>query len=202
MKFFKRVAIYFYVLTISLLSGVVVLFVGHAVSFEDVTYYLNIAYTDQDVRLIVGLGAFAFILVSFILERIIEETRQRERTIAFDNPAGRVSISLDAVEDLVRRLMYRVPEVKEIKPGILVTKKGIEIECRVIFKADVNIPDMTSKLQELIKNKIQEILGLEETIVVRMHVVKITSEEGKSRRNKAEDEEKSQPAVPFQGYRS
>jgi uncharacterized alkaline shock family protein YloU len=202
MRFFTHLAIYFYVLMISLVSGVVIFFVSRLVTLEDVYYYLDLAYNNTEIRMIVGIVAGALVVLSLIFERIIIAGRQRERTIAFDNPSGRVSVSLSAVEDLVRRLVYKMPDIKEVRPNIIATKKGIEIECRLILKADVNIPDLTLKLQELIKNRIQEILGLEEIIIVRIHVVKIISEESKGKRTKEEGEEKSEPIIPFQGYRS
>ena len=201
MRFFRRLAVYFYVLTISLISGIAILFVTRTIPLEDITYYLQIAYTNDDVRLVVGLAASALILISFILERIIADYQQRERTIAFDNPAGRVLISLYAVEDLVRRVLQKIPEIKYVKPNIVATKRGIEVSVRLILKSDVNIPDLTLKLQELIKNKIQEILGVDETMIVRIHVVKIVGEESRPKR-KDDAQEKNEPTpIPFQGYR-
>ena len=201
MRFIRRLAVYFYVLTISLISGVAILFVTRTIPIEDINYYLQIAYTSDDVRLVIGLAASALILISFILERIIADYQQKERTIAFDNPAGRVLISLYAVEDLVRRVLYKIPEIKDVKPKIVATKRGIEISVRLILKADVNIPDLTLKLQELIKNKIQEILGVDETVIVRIHVVKIVGEETRPKRKEDAQEKTETAPIPFQGYR-
>ncbi len=204
MRFFTGVALLFYVFTISIIGGLTILFVSHGVLLEDVINYLSIAYGDLHVRWIVGGVGFALIFLSFTFARIISGGRRKERTVAFDNPTGRVSVSLGAVEDLVRRLMHRLSEVKEARLHIIATKKGIEAEVRLILKADVNIPDLTARLQELVKTKIQEILGIEEAVMVRVHVVKIVSEESKSKRNSGGEEEKIEAAptqVPFHGYR-
>ena len=198
------IALLFYVLTISIIGGVAILFVLHIILLEDVNSYLAVIYNDTHIRSLTGGIGFALIALSFIFARIISGGRQKERTIAFDNPSGRVSISLSAVEDLVRKLMYSLAEIKEVRLHIIATKKGIEVEARLVLKADVNIPDITIRLQELIKSKIQEILGIEEAVIVRIHVVKIVLEEHKPKRGKedAEEKEKLEPApVPFQGYR-
>ena len=202
MRFFTGVALLFYVMTISFIGGVVILFVTHTILLEDVNSYLSIVYYDMHIRSVTGGVGCALIVLSFIFARIISGGRQKERTIAFDNPSGRVSVSLGAVEDLVKRLMYKLQEIKEVRLHIIATKKGIEVDARLILKSDVNIPDITSRLQELVKTKIQEILGIEEAVIVRIHVIKIVSEENKAKRNKEETEEKAEPApVPFHGYR-
>jgi len=203
MKFLTRLAVLFYVAIISLVCGFAILFVMQQFPFEEVTYYLSLAYYDSVIGTSVLTTSGAIMLLSLIFGRIISGGKQEERTIAFDNPSGRVSVSLSAVEDLVRRLMYKVPEVKEVKPSIAASKRGVEIKVRLILKADVNIPETTSRLQDLIKNKIQEILGLDETVLVRIHIIKIISDQSKSKRQKEEEkEEKVEPTVPFQGYRS
>ena len=202
MRFFISVGLLFYVLIISLAAGITLLFIGHVIVLTDVTSFLNVVYSDDQVRGIVGGVSAALIFLSFIFARVISGGRQKERTIAFDNSSGRVSVSLGAVEDLIRRLMYKLAEIKEAKLHIIATKKGIEVETRLILKADVNIPDLTARLQDLVKSKIQEILGIEEAVIVRIHVIKIISEENKSKRSKDDIEEKPEStAVPFHGYR-
>ena len=201
MRFFTGVALLFYVMIISIIGGVTILFVCHVVLLSDVTNYLNVIYSDTHVRTIVGGVGGALIFLSFIFARVISGGRQKERTIAFDNPSGRVSVSLGAVEDLVKRLMYRLPEIKEARLHIIATKKGIDVEARLVLKADVNIPEITSRLQELVRNKIQEILGIEETVVVRIHVIKIVSEENRAKRKGEAEEKVESTTVPFHGYR-
>ncbi|HOW36002.1 MAG TPA: alkaline shock response membrane anchor protein AmaP [Candidatus Omnitrophota bacterium] len=202
MRFFTGIGLLFYVATITILSTAAILLVTHTFPLEEIDKYLAVAYSDNHIRAIVGGVAAALIFLSFIFARIISGGRQKERTIAFDNPAGRVSVSLGAVEDLVRRVIYKIPEIKEVKSHIIATKKGIEVDIRLILKTDVNIPDMTSKLQDLVRSRIQETLGVEETVIVRIHVAKIVTEDIKSKRSKAESEEKnSDAAVPFHGYR-
>ncbi|MFH1360565.1 MAG: alkaline shock response membrane anchor protein AmaP [Candidatus Omnitrophota bacterium] len=202
MKFFTRLAISFYVLIISVLSGAVILFATDVITLNDVSYYLRIVHNDPTVNMAVTITSCGLIIFSFILARIISGNQQKERTIAFDNPSGRVSVSLVAVEDLVKRMLYKNPEVKDVKPTIVAGKKGVSIEAKLVLRADVNIPEMTSKLQDTIKNKIQEILGLDETVTVRLHIIKMISDQSKSKGPRQDKDQESETAVPFQGYRS
>ena len=204
MRFFTRVAILFYVTTISTMGVLVIVFAAtiDASLIEKINYCLNQFSRDQQIKILFGLLGFLFILLSFMFAKIISGAQSKERTIAFDNPGGRVTISLFALEDMIKRLVLRESEIKEVRSNLVATKKGLEVEVRLIFKADVNIPEMTSRLQELIKDKIQDMIGIEETIVVRIHVMKIISDDTKSAKRKGEPADKTETNVPFQGYRA
>ncbi|MFA5115254.1 MAG: hypothetical protein WC469_04235, partial [Candidatus Omnitrophota bacterium] len=58
--------------------------------------------------------------------------------------------------------------------------------------------DLTSRLQEITRSKIQEVLGIEEQIVIRIHISKIITTEEKERKRREPDKE--EPTVPFSGY--
>ncbi len=202
MRFFIHLAILFYFTLISLFCVVAFLFANQQILFEDVVFYLNTAYVDPQIGLGISLSSFLILLLSLPYARILSGSRQKERTIAFDNPSGRVSISLSAMEDTIKRSVLKILEVKEIKPLIRATKKGIEITCRLILRSESNIPELTSRLQEIIKEGVQDVLGIEENVIVQIHITRIVSELGKAKK-KPEGEDlqgREALAVPFQGY--
>ena len=201
MSFLTRLAILFYVGVISVVCGVAILFVTRVVLLQDIFDLMGRAYDEDRLRLIVGLVSGGIIFFSFLFARLIFGHHAQERTIAFDNPSGRVSVSLNALEDLVRRIILRVPEIKEVRSGILATKKGLEVQSRIILRTEVNIPELTNHLQEMIKSKIQDTIGIEEKVIVKIHVVKMVTDETKVKRQKDEPEERPTPTIPFQGYR-
>ena len=149
-------------------------------------------------RLIIGLSGLLLILISFSFAQLILGRFQREKTIAFATSSGEVTIALSAVEDLIKRLSGLLPEIRELRPDVIATKKGIIVDLRVILKSEANIPELTSRLQEITRSKIQEVLGLEEQILIKIHVVKIISAEDKERRRREID--KPGANIPFSGY--
>ena len=210
MKIMARFALSFYVLLTLFLGVTVLLFVGHGlpglpnileIPFDKVSAGLQVIYADPEARLLTAAAALAMLFVNYFFMQAIAEGRQRERTIAFDNPTGRVSVSLQALEDLTRRVIAHVPEVKEVRAAIRAGKRGLEIEARLVLNTDVNIPEMTAQLQELIKRKVQDTIGIEETPTVRIHVAKIIPSHSKGKAAK-EPAAEADPAVPFQGYRA
>ena len=107
-------------------------------------------------------------------------------------------ISLSAIEDLIKRLAYNIVEIKDAKPYVVKRKRDLEVYLRVTLGQETNIPDLTNQLQELIRNRIQEVLRIEDPISVRIHVSKIISAGEKEKKKKQISTE--EPPIPFQGY--
>lgn len=202
MKLITHIAMFFYLAIISVVAVFAISFAAHWIRLEEVNHYLGLAYGSKNFCISIIAVSAGAVLLSFLFSRIIIGVQQKERTIAFENPTGRVSISLGALEDMIKRTVLRIADVKEIKSNIRATKKGIDVTCRLVLKAEGNIPEMTSRIQDLIKSRIQEILGLEENVTVKIHIAKIFSQIDKEKSSR-EDESRnlSDLSVPFKGYR-
>ncbi len=199
MKFLTVFGILFYAAVIIMIGLALIVFSLNLLLPQDISSLLNLAQSSQNSRIIIGLAGAILILVSFSFAQIILGKFQRERTIAFSTSSGQVTISLSAVEDLIRRLTGIIPEIKELRPNVVANKKGIIVDMRVILRTEANIPELTSRLQDIAKSKIQEVLGLEEQIIIRIHVAKIAHDEKDNRRRRDFDKE-DKPTIPFSGY--
>ncbi len=209
MKFLARLAVLFYVTAILFAGSFMLVFAMHGIPrlyeipFRDFYVLLTAFYFDIQMRWFIGILAVIMLIKNYIYMQALIGHQQKGEAIAFDNPSGRVTVSLTAIEDLVRRSISNVPEIKEVRSSIVPGKKALEIDSRIVLNKDVHIPEMTARLQELVRRKIHETIGLEDTIVVRVHVVKIAPEDHKGKRQKgsAENQESIEPTVPFPGYR-
>jgi len=199
MKFFTVFGILFYAAIIMIIGLVLIVFSLNLLLPLDINNLLIYAQSSQHSRIIIGLTGLLLILVSFSFAQIILGRFQREKTIAFSTSSGQVTISLSAVEDLIRRLAGIIPEIKELRPNVVANKKGIIVDMRVILRSEGNIPELTTRLQDITKAKIQEVLGLEEQIIIRIHVAKIAHDEKDNRRRRDFDKE-DKPTIPFSGY--
>jgi uncharacterized alkaline shock family protein YloU len=146
-----------------------------------------------------GICAIGIMFMSFLLAKLIYGRRQMEHTIAFENPNGRVTVSLTALEDLIKRLIVQMPEVKEIRPYMIATRKGLEVDIKLVLRHEVNIPELTARFQDLVRRKIEEAIGAEGKINIRVHVIKISLEDIKS---KKKEEFQIPNQAPFHGYRA
>jgi uncharacterized alkaline shock family protein YloU len=199
MKFFTVLGIIFYAVMIMAIGLALIVFALNLLLPADINNLLILAQSSHNSRVVIGLSGALLILISFSFAQIILGKFQREKTIAFATSSGQVTISLSAVEDLIRRLSGIIPEVKELRPNVVANKKGIVVEMRVVLRSEANIPELTSRLQEITKSKIQEVLGVDEQIIIRIHVAKIAHDE-KDNRRKKDFEKEDRSTIPFSGY--
>ena len=198
MRIFTVLGILFYAVVLILIGMILIIFSVNLLQPQDINNLLAYMQYNINSRIIVGLSGLLLIVISFSFAQLILGRFQRERTIAFTTASGEVTIALSAVEDLIKRLAGVLPEIKELRPDVIATKKGIIVDIRVVLKSEANIPDLTSRLQEITRSKIQEILGLEEQIIIKIHVVKIISIHDADKKRK--ELEKEEPTIPFSGY--
>lgn len=204
MRFWARLGLFFYMSIVMLLSLVIITFVLHwPLGFQDIQDALWNIYNDDKLRIIFGAVALLLLIKNHFYSRAIVGVQQKEKNIAFNNPSGRVSVSLAAMEDLIRRVVARISEVKEARPLIIKTSKGLDVAVRVVLNTEANIPEMTARLQDLIKHKIEDTIGIDEPVIIKIDVVKIIPEDRNAKRNKNKDNNNlDEPQIPFQGYRA
>lgn len=198
MRFFNVLGILFYTILIIIIGLALVILSFNILQPEMVSNVLLYLGSSMQSRIVVGLSGFLLILISFSFAQLMLGRFQREKTIAFTTSSGEVTIALSAVEDLIKRVAAIIPEIRELRPDVIATKKGIIADLRITLRSEANIPDLTSRLQEITRSKIQEVLGIEEQIVIRIHISKIITTEEKERRKKEPD--KVEPTIPFSGY--
>lgn len=199
MRIFNVLGILFYATVLILIGLILIIFSLNLLLPQDISNLLVYLQDSFNTRLIVGFSGLLLILISFSFAQLILGKFQREKTIAFHTASGEVTIALSAVEDLIKRTVVFIPEIKELRPDVVASKRGIVVDLRVILKGEANLPELTGRLQEITKAKIQEVLGIEEEIIIKIHIAKIiSSEEGQKRKKETEGVE--EPAIPFGGY--
>ena len=188
MRIFNKIIVFFYTLIFSLIGVCLIFFALHLAGKYDLSVLFDYVRDFSNLHWLVGLSGILLILVSLSLANISFKRFQAEKTIGYSTGSGQVIVSLSAIEDFIRRLTHHLPEVKELRSEVFVTRKGIEIESRVVLWAASNIPDLTEKVQTFIKGQVQTLLsGIDKQILVNVLVTKIApTETEKNKKNKQE----------------
>jgi len=195
--FLSQLIIFLYTVIFIALGVISILFVTDVIPFGLISNALNQVAVEENLRMIVGGSGAALILFSLFIGSFAISRLQREKVISFENPDGRVTVSVAAIEDFVKRTVKQVQGIKEIRPDVIASKKGVSINARVILYSDTNIPELTDRIQSLIKSKVQDILGLDETITAKVHITKIVSRDGFKHTERKEDMS-AEKAVDFE----
>jgi uncharacterized alkaline shock family protein YloU len=194
MRFISMIGVIFYAAAVSLIGLALVILSLNLLRPQEVSQLLTLLQASPNSRIAAGISGLLLIIVSYSFARLILGRFQREKTIAFSTSSGQVTIALSAVEDLIRRVAAILPEIKELKPDVIATKKGIMADLRVVLKCETSIPEFTARLQEITRAKIQEALGIEEQVIIKIHVAKIAAAEDRKKK------EGEPAALPFGGY--
>lgn len=194
MRFLGGITLFFYTLVFFLVGGLFIIIAMNVIPLTYIIETLGTLYSNTDVRLILGITGGLLIFISIMVIQITVGVIQKEKTIAFENPDGQVTISLSAIEDFIKRSMKQLPEVKESRPNVRASKKGITIVNKVVLFSDTNIPETTEKIQSIVKTRVQDMLGVEEPVEIQVNVVKIAHKEAGPKEPRKDDK-----AGPFRG---
>lgn len=201
MRIISGLTLFFYTLISFLIGGLFIAISLNLIPRESIVYNLDMLYSATNIRFVVGITGLLLIFISMAMIQITMGTIKREKTIAFENPDGQVTISLTAIEDFIKRAMKQLPEVKELRPSVRASKKGIMIVNRVTLFSDINIPETTEKIQNIVKTRVQDMLGVDEPINIRVHVVKIVhKEEGSKEIKKDEKSPQFRGSIEYGNY--
>lgn len=203
MEFIKRLTILLLVTVVMFNGCFLLLYVTGWIGYSNVAELFRLVYTDQNLRIGVGIFAGALLVWNFLLYSMFSINVHRSKIIAFDNPSGRVSVSLTAIEDLVKRLLIKSAEIKDARINMTASRKNLNIRIRLTLASDVNIPGVTSRVQSAVIKKVQDVIGLEEKINVTVYIGKIFPREYRGEKDQsAVDESVTRPSVPYHGFRT
>ncbi len=173
MKISSIIAIFIYTMVFSIIGAILIALSLNAGSINSVTNWINYLFQTENIRLSMALTGFLLIVINISIAQLSIGKLKKHKTIAFENPNGQVSLSLLALEDEIKKVIHKMEEVKEAKVNITAGKTGIELSIKTVFYSDINIPDTTERMQGAIRTRLQEMLGIEEKLSIKIHITKI-----------------------------
>ncbi len=139
----------------------------------------------------IKVGIFAIVVLFIGIMWIVNwiDFVYRTKSVSFDNPGGKVKISLKAIEDYITSTISKQIEgIKAIKVKALVTSKGLETKINLKLISRLNIPETCNNIQELTKSYLQDTIGIERISNIEIYVSNIIGEfENKEENEKPEE---------------
>ncbi|MBN1353918.1 MAG: alkaline shock response membrane anchor protein AmaP [Candidatus Omnitrophica bacterium] len=174
MRFLKRLIIILHAVILLAIGSIFVLMYFNVLTPDNITQAVSYIYNQPDIKLVFGIAGVLFVAGGLLMAQINLGKLQTEKTIAFDNPEGQVTVSLSAIEDFIKKSIRHIEEVKELRANVTASKRGINISCKATIFADTNIPEITERIQNIVKAKVRDMLGVEEAINIKINVIKIS----------------------------
>jgi len=110
------------------------------------------------------LGLMAFLLFSLAIYLIQRKNRLNTLNLSVTQKTsfGEVKISLNSLKHLIFKVLKKIEKIKESKSSINILRTGgINIDLHLVLKEDVNIPEISEKIQKELKDYLLETTGIE-----------------------------------------
>lgn len=156
MGIFDRIILTLYTFSLTFISFVTVLI---ALGWDRPLRYVEESLAGRDGRLVVGISGAVVLIVSLRL-LYLAFRRYPRQTIVHETAMGEVRISLDAIENLVRKAVHQVRGVREVKAAVASAPGGVAVRVRASVTPDINIPEASDQIQNTVKNYVRNVVGI------------------------------------------
>lgn len=175
-------------------------FIGLPLNLIDVNYVL--LYLKQEIMPDPFLRSAMFLLgllIILLCLRYLQRTIfRRERSVVTESSYGKVSITFFAIEDMLKNMLETQNGLSHVRPRIICRKHGVEVIIRGNLNADANLPIFTKEVQEKTREKLQNLLGEDKEIKIKIEIRKMVFK-GKKKIIES-TEEISEPEIPYRYY--
>ena len=150
--------------------------------------------SDTYLKVILFLAGAILILLCLRYVQASFRRSRKNKSITFESPEGKVTITLFAIEDMLKKMLEERTEVSHIKPKVFLKKKAIYVVTRGVLMAEVNLVEFTKEIQENVREKIHTLLGEDKPVHVNLEIRKVALG---GQKGVVEDQE---PEIPFRNY--
>ena len=107
-----------------------------------------------------SLVAIYIIMGIRLIWKSIRGEHKKKQAVIHERSQGEVRVSLNAIEALAEKEAYTVEGIREAKARVGAAPEGINIKLRVTVTPDVSIPQLAEGLQQQVKDRINNVVGI------------------------------------------
>ena len=179
LKFIDRIVLSIYTLALAALSGLMIT-VSIAPERIQPQRWLEEALATGTGRWWVGFVGAVFFGVSMRLIYVAIKRSGGGQPVIHETGLGMVAISLDAVENLIRKTARGVKGVRDIKAVVTHGKDGLSVLLTGTISPEVSIPAVSEEIQGAVRQYVKRVVGVELTDV-RLQVENIANDTRRTR---------------------
>ncbi len=169
-NFFVYIFSVFAFLTIGSLMIIVSL---HVLSMEDALLKVQYIYDDSWKSLQMGATGVLFIFVGLILSKTLVKLVRRDDDVVLYGKWGYMTVSIRAVNDLVRKVLRKFDIIKEMKTETTVNGNKLKIIADLSVVTGWNLPELINAIQSDISGRLKKMFGGEIELELAVNVTKI-----------------------------
>ena len=116
---------------------------------------------------------FGFLFVLSIALPLLARERRGGAVVSLKNPLGEMEISQKAICGFIQRIGKGVEGVEDIKADIKLAEEGVDVYLTLSAQGQGEIPRLIDELQTVVKNYLNNTVGIENVREVKVKVAKI-----------------------------
>lgn len=190
MNVFAQIFAIFAFLTLGSLFMIVAL---HVLSLEDALYKIREVYKNPVQSFHLGFIGALFIVVGLIFSRMLVKKGREQDAIIYQGDAGPMIISVNAIEDVMKKVLKKFHMVKDWKAKTLIHGKDLEIKLRLVLWSGGGVPKLLAEIQDEIGDRLRKMLGPDNRFEILCDVQKIEDHDNELQNQ--EDQEKNKVGV-------
>jgi len=162
------------------ISGIFLALSLRLFSLENLFFKTNyLIYSNFFNQITLGLlGALLIFLVIYLIWQKAQIDKGN-LSVVQRTSFGEIKISIGSIKRLALKVIKGMGEITETRPEVNILKSGgINIDLHLSVKQDVNIPELSEKVQRKLKEYLLETSGIE-TKEIKIHIDKIFYEDKK-----------------------
>lgn len=176
-KSFNNLIFYLFLVVIIFFSGIIFSLSLRPFSLESLSfktnYYYDLIYSNIFNQIILGLMAVLLIILAIYLIWRKGQFDKEDLSVVQKTSFGEIKISTNSIKRLTLKVIKGMGEIKEARPEINILKMGgINIDLHLSVVQDVNIPELSEKIQRKLKEYLLETSEIE-TKEIKIHIDKI-----------------------------
>jgi len=171
---FNNLIFVLFLVVIVFTSGIFLALSLRLFSLESFFFKANyLIYSNFYNQIILGLaGALLIFLVIYLIWQKAK-IGKGNLSVTQKTSFGEIKISTGSIKRLTLKVVKGMEEVAETRPEVNILKPGgINIDLHLSVKQDVNIPELSEKIQRKLKEYLLETSGIE-TKEIKIHIDKI-----------------------------
>lgn len=155
---FDRILLILY----SLLTSVVCLLCLAIFSgwWQQPLYFLWQSPYGYELQIYLSIFVAVLLFVGLRLLWVSLSRRQTGKAVVHDYMLGQVRISILTIENLVKKTVHQIQGVKEVKPRVVQTSRGMALHIRAIVAPDISIPEVSREIQQRVQEYLSQTTGI------------------------------------------
>jgi len=165
MKFFKKGRKFFYAVNIILIVVLCAVTIHACLDpmdyervFED---FVDARFFSVQRGVIFLVALLILVFEAFFIMSLLRKEEKPVETVNLTTPTGQISITAYSLETMVKSIVSRFDSVADVRTKVDFSNSQVGMDISVKVKSSVLIPEISSKIQSIVKEEVLKSTGIE-----------------------------------------